>query len=321
MVALRFTRADFLSDTADRRLLIDDGGYILGGVTLRDDQFFGAKLSLQAVDTVGPALVIGITNNVFERCDTVVSHYYDEVITANLLNNLFIEGKLSMSYAVGTFGSGYNPAWTLKDNLFVATTNSGASSYILAGNNGYTATNAYWGGSSNKTGLVTTGTGGFQAGPLGPWYYPTSGTDLARLLDAGSRSAAAAGLFHFTTITNLEPYYTNGVGGPVTNFVYRSVREAGTPVDIGFHYYSWLEQRYASGVLIDIGVLDQDGDKLLDYLEDTDGDGIVDMGETNPASFNADADGLWDLLEVYTYGTDPDKADTDNDGVNDGRRC
>jgi hypothetical protein len=38
----------------------------------------------------------------------------------------------------------------------------------------------------------------------------------------------------------------------------------------------------------------------------------------NTASEDSDADGIADLEEEYTYGTDPNRADTDNDGLRDG---
>jgi hypothetical protein len=57
----------------------------------------------------------------------------------------------------------------------------------------------------------------WQSGPMGEYYLPVSGTNLARLINAGSDTADSAGLYHFTTQTN-------------------EVREAATQVDIGFHY-------------------------------------------------------------------------------------
>jgi len=56
-------------------------------------------------------------------------------------------------------------------------------------------------------------------GPLGEFYYPASGgsTSLTDLVDAGSRDADEAGLYHYTT--------THAFG-----------KEEDSPVDIGFHY-------------------------------------------------------------------------------------
>lgn len=87
---------------------------------------------------------------------------------------------------------------------------------------------------------------------------------------------------------------------------------------------------------------DRDGDGLLDEDEtdtyntdpdqaDTDGGGVDDGGEvfngTDPldpsddngtAQSDRDGDGLFDADETGVYGTDPDNADTDGDGIDDG---
>jgi hypothetical protein len=65
-------------------------------------------------------------------------------------------------------------------------------------------------------------------------------------------------------------------------------------------------------------VADTDGDGLLDGAEDTNRNGRLDPGETNPNDPDSDGDGLSDGEEVNVTGTDPLKKDTDNDGINDG---
>ena len=91
----------------------------------------------------------------------------------------------------------------------------------------------------------------YQAGPLGAYYYPTN---LTQLLNAGSVSnAALVGLYHYTTTTN-------------------QVKETNSVVDIGFHYVAVN----ANGT-----PLDYDGDGVPDYLEDANGNGDVDSGETD----------------------------------------
>jgi hypothetical protein len=71
------------------------------------------------------------------------------------------------------------------------------------------------GGSGNRTGLAPE----YQTGPLGRFYYPAAGggSSLTNLVNAGSRNAANAGLYHFTTTV---------AHGKETNSI----------VDIGFHY-------------------------------------------------------------------------------------
>ncbi len=89
----------------------------------------------------------------------------------------------------------------------------------------------------------------WQTGSLGNRYLPTNST----LINAGSRNATNAGLFHFTVLTN-------------------NVKETNTIVDIGFHYVA------TDG----IGTpLDYDGDGIPDYWEDGNGNGSVDSGETD----------------------------------------
>lgn len=55
---------------------------------------------------------------------------------------------------------------------------------------------------------------------------------------------------------------------------------------------------------------------------DSDGDGLSDTEEqslgTDPQKADTDSDGLFDREEVKVYKTDPLKADTDNDGFTDG---
>ncbi|MDD5469564.1 MAG: S-layer homology domain-containing protein [Candidatus Peribacteraceae bacterium] len=93
-----------------------------------------------------------------------------------------------------------------------------------------------------------------------------------------------------------------------------------------------------------LGALDSDGDGLSDAMEDMNGNGIVDTGETDPwnadtdgggeadgaevaggrnplireddLTFDRDGDGLPNGKELE-LGTDPDNPDTDGDGVND----
>jgi len=64
-------------------------------------------------------------------------------------------------------------------------------------------------------------------------------------------------------------------------------------------------------------VLDSDNDGLTDAEEDKNLNNQVDSGETDPNDADTDNEGLKDGAEVRTYKTNPLKRDTDGDGLND----
>jgi len=82
---------------------------------------------------------------------------------------------------------------------------------------------------------------------FGNFYLPTN----SPLINAGGTTANQLGLYHFTTQTNQVP-------------------EANSIVDIGYHYVA----TDAFG-----NPLDSNGDGIPDYLEDANGNGLVDSGE------------------------------------------
>ena len=70
---------------------------------------------------------------------------------------------------------------------------------------------------------------------------------------------------------------------------------------------------------------DTDGDLLWDGLEDRNRNGVVDAGETDPRNADTDGDTLTDYQERFSLtwagikiATNPTNVDTDGDGVNDG---
>ena len=97
----------------------------------------------------------------------------------------------------------------------------------------------------------------FLSGPLGTFYQSTN----SPLLEVGSTTANLLGLYHFTVITN-------------------QVKETNSVVDIGLHYP-------ATASATSTVPLDGDGDGIPDYLEDLDGDGVVDAGETDWQVYNS----------------------------------
>jgi len=120
----------------------------------------------------------------------------------------------------------------------------------------------------------------WQASWLGDFYLPSDSI----LIDAGSVTADAVGLYHFTTQTN------------------EYSKEEHYQVDIGYHYVGvdWQGKPLA-----------ENGGEIADYLMDTDGDGLDDtwelthFGDLNQfASGDYDSDGISNLDE-FNAGSDP----------------
>ena len=83
-----------------------------------------------------------------------------------------------------------------------------------------------------------------------------------------------------------------------------------------------IEDTNQNGI-VDIGETDPnnpdtDGDGLSDGFEDANYNGLVDNNETDPRNFDSDGDGLNDGLEVNILGTNPTLADSDSNGILDG---
>jgi hypothetical protein len=160
---------------------------------------------------------------------------------ARCYNNTFIGGTVLFNDQPGQ-------SYTVRDNLFDQT-------YILNGSlgtwmvdhNGYISAYArlY---PTNATDVILPSSPIYQSTALGDFYLPSG----SPLIDAGSRLASAAGLYHYTTQTN-QTLDT-------------------LTVDIGYHYVA---------VNANGQPLDTDNDGLPDYLEDANGNGLVDSGETN----------------------------------------
>ena len=99
------------------------------------------------------------------------------------------------------------------------------------------------GGSHDKMGVSFN----WQSSWFGDYYLPSDSV----LIDAGDVTADQMGLYHFTTQTNQTPEY---------NF----------QVDMGYHYVA--TDQYGIP-------LDYNYDGIPDYIEDANGNGLVDSGE------------------------------------------
>ena len=226
----------------DWSVLGGDGQFATDGNTVspagfQDCQFFGGAV-------VGNAQTLLATNCLFQRVNISLTNAGPSSTTSNTFcNNLFWEGELLYNHNTNL----YNTAWTFRDNLFdhTAITVSNSSPGDVFSNNAYI---------TNCSRLISSGgdvilasSPAYEIGILGDYYYPTNQTNL---IHAGSRSAAAAGLYHYTVTTN------NAIEGTNT-------------VSIGFHYVACT-----NGLPIDTN-----GDGIPDYLEDVNGNGQVDSGE------------------------------------------
>jgi hypothetical protein len=189
---------------------------------------------------------------------------------ANLKNNLFVRSTIT-AQANGITNdfliASNNLFW---NGTFVALPFSNSNSWIFFNNafdhstnkvtfaspnfvNGY---NAYIGDTNVTMRLMPIGSGDvlvsnitYQSGPLGDFYQSTSSS----LINTGSVTADLASLYHYTMTTN-------------------QVKETNSIVDIGYHYVT-LD---GSG-----NPIDSDGDGVPDYVEDSNGDGLVNSRETD----------------------------------------
>ncbi|MCW5559511.1 MAG: hypothetical protein KIT22_16980, partial [Verrucomicrobiae bacterium] len=259
----RQTQADLGADTQYRRgfVNVDQTNQNVAVIELQDCQMARAFVNFSPVTYGSQALSIG--NCLFRDCQVGAYRSYSGQPTVAVRNNLFRNGAFTLYYYSYMTG---DPQWICTDNLFDGASLSAYSTVtnrLYAGWNGYSAASAYFGGSSNKTSIATTG---FLSGPLGPYYYPTSGGagTLFSLVNSGSQTAPNAGLYHYTTRVD-------------------QTKESTTQADIGFHYAATSGSASTTPA-------DQDADGIPDYFEDANGNGQVDSAEFNWQS-SSDSDG------------------------------
>ena len=180
------------------------GGAKLGTLVLTDCELTGGRLAFDAAGAW--ARVVALTNNVFERVNFSLGTGSDTTLTAYARNNLF------RACATVNLNAASANAWEWRDNLLDATTLWQYYGGVANGNNAYRscARQLTPAGGGNLT-LTTLS---YTADAWGRRWYATAAPGL---VDAGSRSASAAGLYHHTTQTS-------------------QAQEAATPVDVGFHY-------------------------------------------------------------------------------------
>ncbi len=181
--------------------------------------------------------VMGVTNCVFDHSG--LAFYVTGSSVVHVRNTLFYKAWFNLS--------GGSTNWTVQDNLFDRMNYLGASPAVFNSHNAYYPSNtvALTGGTSN---LLLTNIS-YAVGALGQFYQPTN----SPLLNAGSRNATNAGLYHFTTTTNQVP-------------------ETNSVVDIGPHYVAVNAQGQP---------LDSNTNGLPNFVEDANGNGFTDGGESS----------------------------------------
>jgi hypothetical protein len=259
-----FTQGGFPANPQqNRRLLWSNwGSDQTGGFSIRDCQFANCYLYISRTDS-GGVMDVNFSNNLFEYGSLVFyqTNSGNYPFTLTFKNNLMRGGTLDMAYHSDS------TAWDITDNLFDYSNRTLGSFPLNASHNAY-HTILTLGGTNN----LTVATLDFQPGPLGNYYYPTNGTNLNALVDAGSQTAVSAGLYHHTTTID-------------------QAKEAASSVDIGFHYVATDENGLP---------LDYDGDTLPDYLEDANGNGTADTGETDWQQYNS-PNGLGETPWIMIY--------------------
>ena len=233
--------------------------------------------------------IVGWTNTLFENVSVNLDPTANVDLSFQAVNNLFRGGFWLHIEPVIPASTGY---WLFENNLFdqvdfIQDTNQPLdyayngywplSTHAVEWN--YMIEPQWWPNTANSLQMTTTADGfsdgqweqylsaapPYQSGTFGNYYLPNS----TLLYGAGSTNAASLGLYHYTTQTNQSK---EGTEAP------------GHMVNIGLHYVA----ANASGVPVDA-----DNDDIPDYVEDANGNGIVEGNET-------------DWLNPMTDGVNPD---------------
>lgn len=239
-----------------------------------DDGFFGIGLGYYY-----GAGTVDWRNNLFEAVSinlNPTAYWLDGFVNCDLVftarNNLFRDAKWFLLAPIPASAGN----WTLRDNHFAAVQ---FSQYLDApldfDHNAYWppfAAGQLWPGYTNCLQLpndtnsvagagevLAAGQPAYQAGPYGKHYLP----QLTPLYHAGSRTAADAGLSQYT---QRPDQFTAG----------QDYQAFTGNVNIGLHYVATTN---ASSTL----PKDTDGDGVPDFVEDANGNNVVDANETSPA--------------------------------------
>ena len=256
--------------------------YTMAGDTgthhFRDSEFHNGDIL-----SVGPTLTF--TNSLFNRSALIMT---DDLgaITPSIRNCTFRGGN----HILYRSSSG---TWTFYNNLFDNVASLDQAATLSHDYNAYTTNSTRLSSPAARDILLTVSNITYRVGTLGRFYLPTNLTSHWPLTNTtsfvtnyagGSTNAQLLGLYHFTCTT-------------------AQVKETNTVIEIGYHYVG----TDASGA-----PLDYDGDLIADYLEDVNGNGSLDSGESGWQDADSDDDGVSDYLEIL-LGRNPLVAGTTND--------
>jgi RHS repeat-associated protein len=185
---------------------------------------------------------VNVVNSLFDRVSVTLAANANP-FTALVRNCTFFGGNVTVQNNAGG-------VWSFTDNLF-DTTNIVHVGVISHNFNAYLTNSARLTNHGANDVLLTVTGITYDVGALGRFYLPTNLTDHSPLFDSGSQNATNAGLYHYATTTTY-------------------VKEATSTVDIGFHYVASNED--GEPIDSDFG--------FPDYLEDVNGNGLTDAGET-----------------------------------------
>jgi len=184
-----------------------------------------------------------VTNCFFYRASCGVNNDHDDA-GLSLVNCTFI-GRVDGAFGVEHWGSSF-PVYVANCAFQDATFPDVDTVNVYFDYNAFNTTNQL---PSQGTNNVTVTNFNWQSSWLGDFYLPTN----SPAINKGSTNANLLRLYHFTTQTN-------------------QVKETNSVVDIGYHYVA------ADG---NGNPLDVNGNGTPDYMEDSNGNGLIDTGETN----------------------------------------
>lgn len=210
-VSLRFTQIPALASAWYARHLFNTTSSNKMVFSAMDCQFLGTGIQFNLAGD-SRASIVSLTNNLFERFSCELQQLANGCpLSVTLQNNLFTGGFLALANYTNT------PAWAVYQNV-IDNIDQGQyfSSGIPNGTNAYCNMSVTIPGSSGGD-ITLSNPPDYSYGPYGSYYYPRTGGNLSRLIDAGGCPAANVGLYHYTTTIDEIP-------------------EGTTSLDIGFHY-------------------------------------------------------------------------------------